>query len=414
MPKAFLLDPAKNVIPLDHQMPKFLRLAAERGGWDVARSQTLEPSINARQWVSDLEKGLQDANIIVGLGNFGALRSSGDQLKALLTIIRQKIKSGCPALLQTCEPVSFSPFAQSDRHIRNFFDSLGVHITANRVASSIREFELDPSLMYCILRKADDSLLDPILFDGVNEVAASSLRLIDYDFELFPVIEASRLHFFVTEGDEPTHGNLGRKNAVAVRTSGNRECLIVLAGFFLNDSVEIDGRRVSPGFEDNEVFANNLIDLLTFQARSKSDHIIAYELFRELELRLGRMIQDTLTVGTVNGDFSDLIPEQIRSKLVAPDGKLDYSRATYIHLVAILKALWPKFERHFSDPAGRHLTRDEVIKPLFEINGAQRVYLAHPHKAEQHNIKFGLQDVAAIRQALDLVRRASVASAMPN
>src|SRR5262249_12325485 len=141
--------------------------------------------------------------------------------------------------------------------------------------------------------------------------------------------------------------------------------------------VEISGKS-SPGFDDNEAFANNLIDLLTSQVRSKSDNTRAvYDLFRELESRLGRLIQRVLTIATVNGHFSDLIPEQIRSKLVARDGRPDYSQATYTHLVGILKERWPKFERYFSDPVGRQLTRDEVIKPLFDINAAQRLYLAH-------------------------------------
>jgi hypothetical protein len=37
--KAFLLDPAKDALPSDRQLPKFLRLVAARGGWDIVRPQ---------------------------------------------------------------------------------------------------------------------------------------------------------------------------------------------------------------------------------------------------------------------------------------------------------------------------------------------------------------------------------------
>lgn len=91
-PKAFLIDPAKNTIPVDRQMPKFIRLAAERGGWNIARPQMFEGGMDGERWLSDLRSGLQDADIIVGLGNFIALMQSGNDLENMLAIIHQKIR----------------------------------------------------------------------------------------------------------------------------------------------------------------------------------------------------------------------------------------------------------------------------------------------------------------------------------
>jgi hypothetical protein len=273
--------------------------------------------------------------------------------------------------------------------------------------------------IFKVLEEEEHAKAEPnAVFDGLSpeEFAAQffggvGIRLIDYDPELFPIIEASPLHFFVDPGDLRTSGNLGQRNAIAVRRSRNKECLIIFAGAFLNDRSRTLGGMI-PGIEDNLALAENLIDLLSSKARNKSDHIsTAYELLRELEATLGKFIRNVLASCSVDGNFSELIPENIRVKLMTKDGVMDYSLATYIQLVGILKDQWSQFERHFAAAAGRSVKREEVTKPLFEINTGQRIYLAHPHKAIERNIKFGPQDVAAIRDALFLIRRASTASA---
>jgi hypothetical protein len=51
--------------------------------------------------------------------------------------------------------------------------------------------------MCCAFYKNDDTLLDPRLFDDVDHIVGSSSRLIQYDSDVFPAVEASGLHFFV-------------------------------------------------------------------------------------------------------------------------------------------------------------------------------------------------------------------------
>jgi hypothetical protein len=420
--KAFLLDPVKKGIPANSQLPKFLRLAKIRAGWDVVRPAELDRTVDGARWLSDLRSELEGADVIIGLGNFLAVRQSGTELESLLGLMRQKISSGCPALFEGCvslvsrEPPNIEGIDQkvdhwlrSARQIRGLFSSYGIHITTKRVFSSIHEYELDTShadgsSSSCIFRKVDNCLLDPNLFQRVDEVTACGLGLIDYEPETFPLIEARSWDFFVNAGDLPAIGNLGQRNAVAVRRNRNGECLTVLYGHFLSDRVEKFG-GIAPGFEDNKAFAESLVDFLTAHSRDKIYTSTSSDLFNELEGLLGDLIKDVLSRNAVDGDFFDLIPEAIRNKLRDQVGRIDYSLATYIHLVSILKARWPKFEPYFSGFAGKGITREEIVKPLFEIN-EQRTNLAHAHKTKQRNIEFGPHDVLAIRQALELVRGA--------
>jgi hypothetical protein len=159
---------------------------------------------------------------------------------------------------------------------------------------------------------------------------------------------------------------------------------------------------VNPGWEDNQRFVDNLIDSVTNYIRDRSPHAATnlYELFNELETRLGRLIQSVLVSYSLNNDFSNLISEGVRNKLQGPSG-FDYGRATYIDLVVILRDQFPKFLHLFD------LTGKEVLKLLFEINSGQRVHLAHPHKAAQLGVRFTAHDSEALRRALDLVRHAS-------
>ncbi len=52
-PKVFLLDPAKNTISLDDQLPKFLQLGAKEG-WQISRPVRFEPDMDGTQWISNL------------------------------------------------------------------------------------------------------------------------------------------------------------------------------------------------------------------------------------------------------------------------------------------------------------------------------------------------------------------------
>src|SRR4051812_46364859 len=96
--KAFLLDPTKESAPT----PGFLTLGAARAGWNVSRPAALDVTMDGKEWLDRLRGELEEADIIVGLGNFLALMQSGSELGSLLALISRKIDSGCPALFDGC------------------------------------------------------------------------------------------------------------------------------------------------------------------------------------------------------------------------------------------------------------------------------------------------------------------------
>lgn len=287
--------------------------------------------------------------------------------------------------------------------IRDFLGLYGIHITGIKVASRIQEVQNNTSQLCCVFHSEDDDLIDPQLFDGVDKIVAYGNRLISYDPGVFPIVEACRaMHFFADEGDSRHRGNLGQRNAVAVRQSRSARCLmIVMTGKVLNDCERVMAGAL-PGWVDNQRFADNLIDLVTAHIRDQTQYsaIKVYELFSDLETSLGQLIQSVLVSYSQDSDFSALIPESVRKKLHS-ESRFDYARAYYLDLVLILKDQFPKFEYLFHEE-GRN-----TLKLLFEINSGPRVHLAHPHKAAQLGVTFGADDADVLTRALELVRRAS-------
>ncbi len=400
--KAFLLDPRKISAP----MPGLLKLAVTRAGWTPVSPSVLEEQ-NGLEWLAKVRSELADADIIIGLGNFLALFQSGTELESLLALLRSKIDAGCPALFDGCDTLFTHAFPDLERQIRVFFDRYGIHLTPIKVASKTREYEAHSSSMCCVFKGDDDSLLDAGLFSGTDSVIGSGSRLIQYDANVFPLIEASGLHFFVDEGDLPAVGNLGRKNAVAVRLARGRQCLIALSGSFLRDRTRTLG-GTTPGLEDNVRFAENLIDELTEHGRTHINHALsAFELFCELEVRLGEILETGLTRRSGSSNFFELLPPNVRKRLRTKFGMLDYSRAFYSDLVTILEQYWADFQRYFLSATGESMSPSAVMESLREVNELRK-YLAHPAKAQQEKRKITASDVEKLRCALDLIRNASL------
>lgn len=403
--KAFLLDPAKRNSSAV-QVPGFMQMAITRAGWEFSRPPVLDQGTDGPKWVSDLRKGIEEADLLVGLGNFLAFVQSGADLEKLLMLIRQKIDSGCPALFDGCANLLSNSFPVVEKQILALIESYGIHITTTKVASRLPEFRLHSSDLCCGFHKEDDSLLDPRLFQDMESAWAYGNRLIQYEPDIFPLIEASGLHFFVDKGDLLTVGNLGRKNAVAVSQVRNKRCLIVLSGNFFHDRAETLG-GTTPGVEDNKAFAENVIAELTSHVVRPIDFAVSsYALLRELEARLGDLIEKVLTGATTDGNFISLLPVEIQNKLRSETGIPDYSRAMYVDLVNIVHKVWPQFEPFFVDQAGKPMARKSVTKPLSSLN-TQRIYLAHPHKAKQHGRAENAEDVESLSRALEMVRLAS-------
>jgi len=269
--------------------PRYAGISASRSGASglgYLRPQFFESGLDGQRWLSDFRKGLQEANIIIGLGNFVGLMQWGDKLDDAVRVIREKFETGFPILLQGCSSlVSLRPDQPGERRIRDLLGSYGVHITPIKVASLVQEVTTNSSPLCCVFRSEDDTLLDPSLFEDVSTVVAYGNRLISYEPGVFPLIEASRsLHYFVDQGDLMHRGNLGQRNAGAVTRRRGGQCLVVTTGNFLGDRAEVIA-GVRPGWEDNRLFADNLIDRLTAHVEDgrPSAPATLYDIFCELE-----------------------------------------------------------------------------------------------------------------------------------
>ena len=98
-----------------------------------------------------------------------------------------------------------------------------------------------------------------------------------------------------------------------------------MTGRVLNDRQPVMAGTL-PGWMDNRRFADKLIDLVTSYIRDRNPYSATklYELFANLEARLGQLIQSVLVAYCQNGDFSALIPQSVRKKVVS--GKFSKSR----------------------------------------------------------------------------------------
>jgi hypothetical protein len=401
--KAFLLDPQNDSSP----MPGLLSLGAARAGWKVSRAAVLGANVDGMAWLARLRSELEEADMIVGLGNFLALMQSGSELSSVLALLSRKIESGCPALFDGCSSLLNGAFPEVEHQIRGLFDSYGIHITRTKVASTVRDYEAHSSSMCCAFYKDDDTLLDPRLFDNVDRIVGSSSRLIQYDSDVFPAVEASGVHFFVDEGDLLTVGNMGKKNAVAAHLARGKKCLLVLSGSYLRDRTATFG-GLAPGCEDNRKFAENVIDELTARVRRPVNYSLsAYEIFCELEARLGEMIEQVLTRLSGGSALCDLLPNEVRGRIRTDSGMLDYGKAMYRDLVLVLDHRWPDFQSYFVANAGGLPSRGAITALLLEINELRK-YLAHPIKAKQDGRTIATGDVEKLKSALELVRLASV------
>ncbi len=80
-----------------------------------------------------------------------------------------------------------------------------------------------------------------------------------------------------------------------------------------------------PGFEDNKLFAERVLDNF-FGTRAPSLQWEAFELFSELEMTFGKLIEDVLARSSAEASFIQLLPEKMLTKLKSPDGSIDFAR----------------------------------------------------------------------------------------
>ena len=314
----FLLDPAFSD-EAEPRLPQFLQLGERRAGWQVSRAVEFKSGMDGGRWFAELRQKIEQADILVSLGRFLALYQTGSELAAFLELIGKKLDSGAFGFFDGCSSLTNNHFPDLDLQIRTFFDRKGIRLSFKKVANRVEDYKEHSSPYCCGFRKVDDCLLDPSLFDGVDVVWCYGNRLISYD-DAFPLIEPGTLHQYIDQGDFETSGALGQKNAVAVR----KRNLLVSTGGILSDRRETMGGQL-PGFEDNKLFAERVLDNF-FGTRAPSLQWEAFELFSELEMTFGKLIEDVLARSSAEASFIQLLPEKMLTKLKSPDGSIDFAR----------------------------------------------------------------------------------------
>jgi hypothetical protein len=179
VPRVLLLD----LTYPERVTPGFLRHATERAGWHVDRPPPLQLGTNVARWFADFEKCFAEAQILFSLGNFQALMQWGDRFDQGLALLRKKIDDGTPFVVSGANSLFVVEDAIEPKlgQIRDVLGSYGIHITPIKVASRIREVPTIASDRTCVFHSADDDLIDPQLFDGVDKLVASQNRLIGYE-----------------------------------------------------------------------------------------------------------------------------------------------------------------------------------------------------------------------------------------
>lgn len=381
---------------------QFSELARERMSRPVCRLPFFHGQMDGQKWLESVWAAVEEAEIIICLGDYITMLQVGSDASRLLQRIREKASEGCPILLQVGGMRHNLTMKQAPDGMEDLLKSFGCNPTDTRVGSDYLATSTHSSPYVCEFNNEDNSLTDPELFDGVHKLVGHGAYLLDYEAGSFPIVEASSRHFLVDgKSDFFASGIPGRRNAVAIRRRRGRELQIVFSVNLLKEGYDSLGGYVA-GIEENRQFAANLIDFIDKEARSKErDRADAYDRFATLERMLGQFVHDVLVRRSSSNSLDEFLPERVRKKLW--DEKMqrfEYSNAYFADIVEILRANWPAFEAYFDED------RSTVSRRLFGVNGAQRINLAHPHKAHQLGIRFGEEDVRILKAAVAVVQNA--------
>jgi hypothetical protein len=401
-----ILDPL--YASFEDKVSEWVGLARQRMSRPIRRLPFFEGQIDGRRWIGEVFEALDEANIIVCLGDFTIMRQVGTDVHRMLQIIGDKASKGCPILFQ-----AIGARYRIDQNIApDGFESLlrgfGCNPMDVKVGSNLYATAEHQSPYVCEFNVADDCFNDPQLFEGIDRIVGSAAYLLDYEPASFPILEVSPLHFLVDgKSDFFTSGVPGRRNALATRKRTGLGTQIILSVDVLRNGYESLGGHVA-GVNQNQLFAARLIDFLDNESRVPNrNRDDAYDLFAALERMLGQFVYDVLSPKSNDNTIDKFLPERvknnIRNKLTQ---KLEYSRAYYADIVSILRENWSEFELYFNSN-GTANDRSSVSKLLFSVNDAQRVNLAHPHRAHQLGIKFGENDISILKTAVSLVRNAN-------
>jgi hypothetical protein len=387
--RALILDPSYG---LRNKAGPIRDLATDHFSWSWEQisfedTQTKNPKpILSRAFLA-----VEQTDVLIGLGDYFLFSWLGEDYgEEFVTLIRDRMRAGMPALFQLPRFFDGLRTGQIPPWTERIFRDCDVVSTNNRVYSELDSYLGHSSPTSPWFRKADGCLLNPELFTGIDSILISSVNLLDYDGDTFPIVEAGPLHLFVDAGDLPSKGVLGRKNAVALLRRTTTEFSIFLGGNLLDAARETVGGLL-PGITANPAVALRLLQALHDATQGNRYLNQAYAAFSRLERDLGKLVSRTLSRASNGRSIEMYFPEHVLNHIKAKGG-ISYSLANYDDLVDIVLENWNVFGTLFIGAS-----KTQTKRKLQGLNYKYRRQLAHPHKAEQEGFIFNSMDVDDIR-----------------
>jgi hypothetical protein len=379
-------------------------LARDHFSWSFSQFSFEETQVSdPRPILSRVRTALEEADVLIGLGNFFIFAWLGDGYgDEYVKLVQDRMRAGMPALFQLPRFFDGLRTGQIAARTELIFRGCDVLSTNNRVYSDQDSYTGHSSPMSPWFRKADGCLLNPEIFTGIDSILMSSVNLLDYAGDTFPIVEAGPLHLFVDDRDYPSNGVLGQKNAVAVLRRTAIEFSIFLGGSALDAPTETFGGTL-PGIEANPILPVRLLQALHDATQGNRYLNDAYASFSRLERDLGKLISDVLSKASNGNSIEQYFPAHVKDHTNAKGG-ISFSLANYDDLTDIILENWDLFQPVFIETS-----KNQVKRQLQRLNYKYRRHLAHPHKAEQEGFIFKSADVDAIRDV-----HATVQSAMRN
>ena len=172
---------------------------------------------------------------------------------------------------------------------------------------------------------------------------------------------------------------LGQRDAVLVaRTPAAGGLQIFIGGKVLDDPADVTAGHL-PGLSANEAFLDNLVRMAESAAASPPYARQVHDAFSQLERLLGRLVDEALRAINQTDRPEDYFPAKVRENITnRKTGRLEFGRCGYLDIVEIMRSNEQVFAPFFVPYAGA-----DFIGFLKPVNWNQRVWMAHPHKAEQ-------------------------------
>jgi hypothetical protein len=95
---ALILDPIYE--SFGDRASQFAELAQERMSRPIRRLPFFDGKMDGRQWMQNVSSAVEEAEILICLGDFTILRQFGSDALQLINAIKDKSSCGCPILFQ--------------------------------------------------------------------------------------------------------------------------------------------------------------------------------------------------------------------------------------------------------------------------------------------------------------------------